>query len=88
MPHFSFSQVMQAMWTFIPVERASLQPVPTTLSRCGTLGPIRCYNTTKVKHISNSVYRLYKFTVKSFEDNDHLLQFALTPLTFLALMQG
>lgn len=52
---FSFSQVTQATWTFTPVEHASLQPVLTTLSRCGTLDPIRCYNTIKVKYITNSI---------------------------------
>ena len=46
---FSSSQVMQTMWTSIPVEPALLLPVLTTLLRFGTSDPIRCYNTTKVK---------------------------------------
>ena len=42
------SQVMQTKWTSILAEHASLQPALTTLSRCGTSDPIRCYSTTKV----------------------------------------
>lgn len=53
---------MQTMLTFIRVEHASLQPVLTTLSRCGTSDPIRCYSTTKVKTPEKLDKRSVQFT--------------------------
>ena len=59
---------MQTMWISIPLEHASLQPVRTTLSRCGTSDPIRCCSTTKVKNYlvyNDVIWRSWSiFTVK------------------------
>lgn len=65
----SFFQVMQTMLNFIPVEHALLQPVLTTLSRCGTSDPIRCYSTTKVKTPEKLYKQNVRFTLKSCENH-------------------